>query len=188
MNEPVFTAEDIRQYYYCKRIIFHRYVLRVRVRETYKMKKGREKHNIHYIGNNYDQNSRILKNVYLFSESLGLVGMIDILVVNGDSAEIIELKMGDIGNSRMRDSHKAQLAAQAMLVEEVMGLRVHRISVMDIDTGESREVRLVNYHREMVTSALEEMRWIVLKEIFPDPPENRGKCVDCEYKSICGDL
>jgi len=52
----------------------------------------------------------------------------------------------------------------------------------------SREVRLVNYHREMVTSALEEMRWIVLKEIFPDPPENRGKCVDCEYKSICGDL
>jgi len=152
------------------------------------MKKGRDKHNIHHNNRYNSQGNQVLRNVYLFSEKLGLVAVIDILVVNNSSAEIIELKAGNIGKSRMQDSHKAQLAAQAILVEEVMRLPVRRISVMDIDTGEVREVKLVNYHRNMVFSALEDIRRIVLEEVFPEPPEKRGKCVDCEYRSFCGDL
>ena len=186
MSVPIFSAEDIRQYYYCKRVIYYRYVLRARVRETYKMRKGREKHNIP--SNKIVNNGTVLRNVYLCSEDLGLVAVVDVLVLNGNYAEIIELKAGNVGKRKMLDSHKAQLAAQAILVERVLGLRVKGISVLDATTGECREVKLVNYHREMVLNALDDMRRIVEGEVFPDAPIDRGKCIDCEFRCFCADL
>ena len=185
MSSVFFTAEDIRQYYYCnKRIIYYRYVLNVRTRETYKMRKGREVHEKASISVN---DVEVRYGFYIRSEKLGLVGIIDALIIHGDRVDIVEFKRGSMGRE-MRDSHKAQLAAQAMLVEEELGLRVNKIRVYDPDTGESREVRLVNYHREIVREALEEMRRIVLEEDFPEPPIDKGKCIDCEFRIFCSDF
>ena len=180
----MFSAEDIRQYYYCKRIIYYRYVLRARVRETYKMRKGREIHEKAMIKN---ADGDVKYGVYLISEDLGLVAVIDALIVKDGFADIIEFKFGDL-DRRMRDSHKAQLAAQAILVESLLGLRVRKIIIYNPEKEEKREVRLVNYHREMVREALKDMKRIVIEEDLPEPTEDRGKCIDCEYRVFCGDI
>lgn len=185
---PSFTCEDIRQYYYCKRKIFFRYVLRARVKPTYKMLKGSRKHE-EDIKRGIYANYRVLRNVYLRSERLGLIGVLDLIAIDSsNNAIIVELKYGNIGSRGIRDSHKAQLACQSILVEDVMGLRVRRIEVLDLDTWERRSINVTQFHRNMVTEALNDMRSIVMDEILPDPPENMGKCVDCEYRKFCWDL
>ena len=192
MSSPVFTAEDIRQFYYCKRIIFFRYVLRARVPETYKMQVGRRKHSSEKIDSLLKQFSsrgtRVEKNVYLESEAFGLKAIVDALIIDSGQADIVEVKSGEIGGRKMLDSHKAQLAAQAILVEEKLGLGIRNIVVLNADTGEVKNVKLVEYHRRMVFDALSEMRKIVEEEDLPEPTNNGGKCVDCEYKPFCTDV
>jgi len=178
---PIFTCEDIRQYYYCPRIIYFRYVLRARVEETYKMRRGREKHRQILLGPNIE------RNVYLCSEELGLVGIIDALERREDgSVNIIEIKTGNTP-TKMRDSHKAQLAAQAILVESVLGLKIRKIKVYNPETQRTMEINVVEYHREMARQALERMRQIVLREELPQPTKHRARCVDCEYRVFCED-
>ena len=187
-EDIMFTCEDIRQFYYCKRIIYYRYVLKARVQPTYKMKKGQDKHS-EYVSREDLQGKNLFKGIRLESQELGLRGEIDLVQIDANDAKIIELKHGKVKKRNMFDSHKAQLAAQAMLIEKVMGLKVKSIEVLDIVDNSRNEIRITEYHREMVSKALNEMRKIVLEEIFPDPPENRGKCVDCEYRRFCyGDL
>ncbi len=41
---PFIGTEDIRQYLYCKRKLYFRYVLRAPMTPTYKMEFGKEKH------------------------------------------------------------------------------------------------------------------------------------------------
>jgi len=175
----MFTCEDIRQYYYCPRIIYFRYVLRARVGETYKMSKGGMIHESINLGKN------VVHNVYLCCEDLSLVGIIDgIEYIDENTVDIIEIKAGR-PNRRMRDSHKAQLAAQAMLVERTMNVRVRKIKVYNVTTREFSEVHIVDFHRGMVRHAIEDMTKIVLGEDIPDPTGDKGKCVDCEYRAYC---
>jgi len=178
----IFTCEDIRQYYYCPRKIYFRYVLRVRTPETYKMVRGRRVHE------NFRIDGNVVKDVYLCSEELGIAGIIDLLEFVGDGVvNIIEIKCGGFGR-RMYEDHKVQLAAQAMLVEEVLGLRVHKIKTLNAETGDIREIYITEYHREMVRRALEDMRRIVEREIVPEPTEHRARCVDCECRVFCIDV
>lgn len=176
----VFSCEDIRQFYYCPRIIYFRYVLRARVQQTFKMVRGSEVHRKVSI----DADRR---NIYLISESLGLCGIVDAIRVNDDgSVDVIEIKTGDL-RRRMSDSHKAQLAAQAMLIEEVLGLRIRRIIVFNPETKQSLEINISSYHRDMVVRALDEMRRIVVEELIPSATRG-SRCVDCEYRVYCDDV
>ena len=178
----MFTCEDIRQYYYCPRKIYFRYVLRVRTQETYKMKKGRLIHEKANLGEN------TVKDVYLCSEELGIVGIIDILeFVDNATVNIIEIKTSKF-KGKMYEDHKVQLAAQAMLVENVLGLKVNKIRTLNIETGKYQEVHITEYHREMVRHALEKMKHIVLNEIIPEPTKHRARCIDCECRSFCVDV
>ena len=100
---------------------------------------------------------------------------------------IIEIKSGR-PSRRMRDSHKAQLAAQAMLVERMMNVRVRKIKVYYVETQELDEVHIINYHREMALNAIESMKRIVLNEEMPEPTHDKHKCIDCEYRTYCEDI
>ena len=42
--QPIFGSEDFRQYGYCPRKIYFRWVMRKKFNETAKMEKGRKKH------------------------------------------------------------------------------------------------------------------------------------------------
>ncbi|MHA1808032.1 MAG: hypothetical protein ACXQTM_06470, partial [Methanosarcinales archaeon] len=41
---PVFSVEDVRQFVYCPRIIYFRYVIRGIPRQTVKMRRGSDRH------------------------------------------------------------------------------------------------------------------------------------------------
>jgi len=187
-DDVLFTCEDLRQFYYCKRKIYYRYVLKARAKPTYKMKKGQEKH-LECTSKEVLLDKNLLRNIRLESRDLGLIGEIDLILIDRGNAKIIELKFSKAKKRGMFDDHKAQLTAQAMLIERIMNLRVTSIEVWNIQDNSKNDLRITNYHREMVITALDEMRKIVTEEIFPDPPKNRDKCADCEYRRFCwGDI
>lgn len=176
--KPIFTCEDVRQYYYCPRIIYFRYVLRVKVPTTYKMDYGSKIHEkVRLKGN-------VRRNVYLFSEDLGLSCILDAIEYVDDSTiDIIEIKSGRVFRNII-DSHKAQLAAGAMLIERVLGYRVRKIKVFYVEKEKFATVEVRKFHRDLVLRALDHMREIVTKEIIPNANWS-AKCSECEYKKVC---
>lgn len=186
------TVTDVRQYFYCPRIVYYRLCQPLRRPLTYKMREGKlaqdrtadleEERSLHAYGLAAGERHF---NVSLRSESLGLQGIIDMVIVTGEEAIPVEFKNTTQPPAR---NHLYQLAAYALLVEERWGLRVRRGFVYRMPLKEATEVRMTPALRTGVRGALLAMRQMVAREAQPDPTEHIGRCVDCEYRRFCGDV
>lgn len=192
---PLFTAEDVRQFFYCPRIIYFRYVMRARVRPTLKMERGKEIHREKYRPRSHEREGNVERyyNIYVSSEKFGLACLIDILEVEGEEIRIVEVKTGRIpDDGEISEHQRAQVVAQALLVEEALGRSVKRVGIKYEDKNEGGGkilwVHISDKDRVDVLRALEKMRSIVLMEDIPPPTPFRGRCVDCEYRAYCGDV
>jgi len=174
-----FTAEDVRQYAYCKRIPYFRYVLRARVKPSVKMKRGKEEHS--KIGKRKREGNAYF-NVYLASVWLGLAGFVDYFVYNGEIIPV-EVKFGRGGRVYM--GHYLQLVAQALLLESCFGVEVKRGVIEYVDEGVRREVTITDRSKRRVLEILSNIRKIVEKEEIPSATPNVAKCLDCEFYKVC---
>ncbi len=190
---PMFTAEDVRQFFYCPRVIYFRYVMRVRVRPTVKMDRGKKIHAEKYRPKKYEREGRVERyyNVYLSSERLGLVCLIDMLEVEGDEVRIVEVKTGRVAESgEISEHHRAQVIAQVLVVEDVLGRDVRRVAVKyeGEEGSETVWLEVSEAEKAKVMRALERMREVIVMEDIPEPTPIRGRCVDCEYRVYCSDV
>ena len=127
-------------------------------------------------------------NKRLYSEALGLSGMIDLLLVAPDGQEDVAWPVDYKLATETGPNIRLQLAAYAVLVEECLHKRaeqgyiypipLRRAEVVKIDAGQKRRVR----------EALAQMREIVVTERMPAAVKERGKCVDCEFRRFCNDI
>lgn len=186
------TVTDVRQYFYCPRIVFYRLCQPLRRPLTYKMREGKlaqdrtadlehERSLRAYGLSNGDRHF----NVSLRSETLGLQGIIDMVIVTPEEAIPVEFKNTTQPPAR---NHAYQLAAYALLVEERWGLPVRRGFVYRMPLKEATEVRLTPTHRLTVQRALSAMRRMVAHEEQPGPTERVERCRECEYRCFCGDV
>ncbi|MEM4447719.1 MAG: CRISPR-associated protein Cas4 [Candidatus Jordarchaeales archaeon] len=175
--KALFTVDDVRQYAYCRRKIYFRYVLRVRVKPTVKMERGREEHS------KWKPRGEGYFSVYLSSEGLGLAGLVDYFIYGGGVVVPVEVKFG--GRGRVHASHYLQLVAEALLLEECFGVRVEKGVIEYPDTGVRVEVRVTDGARLRVLRMLEEMREIVEGEVIPPPARRRARCEACEVYKVC---
>ncbi|TXT53664.1 MAG: putative CRISPR-associated protein Cas4 [Candidatus Thorarchaeota archaeon] len=183
---PIFSPEDIRQFVYCKRIIFFRYVVRSIPKISEKMKYGSRKHD--------EWKSRQIRRgeekdrffgMYYNNEGLGLFGLLDAIDFDGKKATPVEYKTGKGYVKEAPLHHKAQAMAECLLVESIRNVIVENAllvyksskSKISLDYGEAE--------REWILNVLEEMRKVVVEEIIPPPTDKYGKCVDCEYFPFC---
>jgi len=187
--KPIFTAEDIRQYFYCPRIIYFRYVLRARVSETVKMRKGREIHKEKYRSKKIEIDGEKQKyfNVYLLSEEYGLAALIDLLIYDGENIDVVEIKSKKTGNFKFLKHHKMQLVAQAVLAEKELRKNVRKIGVLYDDVDKITWFEINDSDKLEIFETLKKINEIVIYENIPNPAKNTAKCVDCEYKYLCED-
>ena len=183
---PTFTPEDIRQYDYCPRIIYHRYVLRLRRNRTYKMKLGTEHHEEWrekqiQRGTDCDRYFEI----YLANPNVGLIGLLDAIDYDGKHATPIELKTGRPPIEGIYSHHKIQVLAQCFLVESCLkaevsgGIVYYEASGQEISTPYSENERI------LIAETLKQMREIVSLEVVPERPPKPTKCIDCEFAPFC---
>ena len=185
------TVTDVRQFTYCPRIPYYRYTLPLERPVTAKMDLGKEEHE----STSAKEARRTLKaygikegerrfGVSLYSESLGLRGKIDMVILTPREVIPVEYKMA----AGVGLHHKYQLAAYAMLVEHALGGTVNRAFAYLTPAKEAREVPITPAMRAEVKKTLERLRASMRDERLPRPTPHRKRCVACEYRRFCGDV
>lgn len=188
LNEnTIIGTEEIRQFSYCKRILFFRHIIHAPMWISYKMEFGTEKHEHFqkYFKNLDEECIQKYYNVYLSDPDIGLVGLIDYFEFNGSEAYPVEIKTGKVPPEGIENSHKNQIIAQAILIEKNFDFLVKKAKIYYI---ESEKVVNHSIHIEdklNVLKMISEIRQMLIKEKIPEPTKDIGKCKDCECKNYC---
>ena len=181
----IFTAEDIRQYAYCKRKPYFRYVLRKGFKPSVKMVRGDRIHQETCRAKRVERNGEISRyyNVYLRSETLGLAAVIDYFEYDGKEIILVDVKTGS--SKEIHLGYYLQMAAYALLVEVCLDVPIRRVLIRYEDEKVERELEFGVAAKLAVLRALREMREMVETEVIPPPARNPRKCTDCEAWRIC---
>ena len=187
----VITPADLRQFEYCARILFFERCTPVKRRETRMMQYGREAHDVE----NALERERSLQryglhtgerhfNVRLFSETLQLNGIADLIVYSDGNAYPIEFKH-TTGEPNL--GHQMQLCAYGLLIENLQGIPSPRGYWHSTRTKETIEIDFKPALRRRTSRAVEEINDFIRSERCPPPTAQLGKCLECELLNFCGD-
>lgn len=186
------TVSDIKQFFYCQRIVYYRYCMPLPHKTTEKMRVGKDEHEIISLL----EKRRSLRryglsegkrhfDVYLSSDRLELSGILDLLIITPNGYFPVEYKYT---SHRISENQKCQLAAYAMLVEDAYKVKVERGFIYRVEQKDIKEVRIDRILRTKVESALGQIRGMIASEILPEPTKVRARCFDCEYRKYCRDI
>lgn len=118
----------------------------------------------------------------LWSEHLGLIGKADLVEFHQDGRVFpVEYKHG-----RRRGKHhdEVQLAAQALCLEEMLGLKIERGAIYHASSRRRREVAITPELRKQVELTIYEIRNMMERGQLP-PPANDSRCRECSLIEIC---
>lgn len=186
-DKPFIGTEEIRQFSYCKRILFFRHIIHAPMKQTYKMEFGAKKHEkLQKMANRSKEDyAQKYYNVYLTDPQLGLVGLIDYFEFDGKEAYPVEIKSGNIPPEGIDNPHKYQVTAQAILIEKNFNFLVKKVRVYY-----SKHNKIVDYpigveEKLKVMKIIDEINKLLASEKMPEPTKDKGKCIDCECRNYC---
>lgn len=188
-----FKVSDVKQWFYCRRVVYFTYCMPVAKKATYKMRFGKEIHQIvadlekrRTLGRYRIEQGRRLFHVSVESDNLGMNGIIDMVVDTSKEVIPIEFK-NTLYRGRIEANHRNQLAAYVCLLEDQFQKPVRKGYVYFVPGDKVVLVRFNDKIKQEIKEAVTAMRRMVEAGIFPEPPSNHHKCPDCEYLRYCGD-
>ena len=117
----------------------------------------------------------------IWSKRLNLVGKADLVEFHGNVPYPVEYKSG-----RHRAGHheNVQLCAQAICLEEMLGVKVEKVAIFWHASRERNEVVFTDAMRVAVEQTAVAVRKM-MDERFVPPPVNDKRCKDCSLKESC---
>lgn len=184
---------DIKQYFYCPRIIYFTYVCPVDKKVTAKMEYGREAHleldrlekRRTFRRYNFKE-ARRLFHTNLYSPRLMLEGRLDMHIIAG--GEVFPVEFKNSLSSGVYLSHKYQLVAYAMLLEDKYNKPVRYGFLYFAPFEKAIPVEITPNARLHVKQTMGKIRDIASQEIMPPRTLKYKRCIDCEYRNYCGDV
>lgn len=130
-----------------------------------------------------------LRSLRLESESLGLIGVVDIVEGGPDGAEIIDYKRGSArrdgeGERVAKEPDALQVAAHAMLLRE-HGVNAVRGAIYYAADKRRVPVELTEELFEKVRKAIADAKQIASSGKCPPPLKNDARCLYCSAYPIC---
>jgi CRISPR-associated exonuclease Cas4 len=190
-TDATLRISDLKQWTYCPRVYYYHQCLPDIRPETDSMRAGidagraeenrEERRSLRPYGL---QDGERRFNVALRSDTLGLRGELDMLIVTSDEAIPVDYKLSD----KTGVHFKLQLAAYGLLVEAALGLPVRRGFLYLIPSRKAQSVRFDARTRRLVELALAGMRQVNLRETMPPPSAQLARCVSCEFRRFCNDV
>lgn len=189
---PLLSVNDLKQFFYCPRIVYYHWVMPVRPPSTFLMQRGhRQEERFEHL-----EPRRVLSRygfqeaarhfgLEITDESLGLIGKVDLILEEPARIAVVEFKATA---SRLADNWKLQLCAYGLLAEQHFQRPCPVGFVMLNDNEELVEVALDTTLRGQTLSIWKQAYGIVTTQQFPDPTPVRARCVQCEYRNFCGDV
>lgn len=123
---------------------------------------------------------RVLRGVPLWSDHLKLRGKADLIELRPEGPYPVEYKVG------RRVSHHAelQLCAQALCLEEMMGVTVKRGAVFHHAARRRYEIAFGNALRDQTINAIAAVRRMMRTQRLPPAP-NDARCPNCSLINAC---
>ncbi len=130
-----------------------------------------------------------LRSLRLESESLGLIGVVDIVEGGPDGAEIIDYKRGSArrgaeGEREAKEPDAMQVAAHALLLRE-HGVNAVRGAIYYAADKRRVPVEFSEELFEKVRNAITEARNVAASGKCPPPLRNDARCLYCSAYPIC---
>ncbi len=194
MNELI-RLTDLKNWAYCERVVFYHRVMPEAAPMTSKMRSGLQAQELveglelrRTLERYGFDGARKVFGSWLSSESLGLTGRVDLMLIKEDGSEaaIVDYKLtsGEPG-----DNHRMQLHGYAMLVERANpGVRVSRAFLYRIPDDRVFAIPIEEEWRKRVAGAVNGIREMVREQALPVATTVRGRCEDCEFANYCGDV
>jgi CRISPR-associated exonuclease Cas4 len=191
----LFQVSELKQWEYCPRVFyFIRCLPRIRP-TTYLMEEGtragedtaglEERRSLRAYGL---QSGTREFNVRVESAVLGLRGILDMIIWQGEgkarTAMPVDFKLSD----KVGSHFALQVAAYALLVEEVFDVRVPQGYLYLIPKRSAEVVALNNRILNKTRKTIEKMHEVVNREFMPAPTAQIRKCIGCEFRRFCNDV
>ena len=127
-----------------------------------------------------ERGRQVLRAIPLWSENLGLSGRADAVEIDDGVVRPIEYKSGvPHGNAA-----NMQLCAQALCLEEMLGVAVEEGSVWYGGQNRRVPVEFTADLRRQVTEVVKAIRHQLLESALPDAP-NDERCAECQLLEHC---
>lgn len=201
MEEPFhLRVSELRQYWFCPRLLYYFYCLPDVRPVTYKMEEGLEEHReevareqrrgLSFYGlADVEERARKRFDVLVESERLRLRGRLDAVIEveeeGGIRAYPVEYKAT---RREPGPQYRLQLAAYAVLLEEQEGCRISEGFFVLLPLRKVLRVRLDRAAKARAVAAVLDMHRIVLEEKLPAAPKSTARCSTCEFRRFCNDV
>lgn len=136
---------------------------------------------------------KIISEQYFKSEKLNISGIIDVLEVHDapskESEKLyvpVELKTGKFPQKGMWDTHRVQLGAYLLMLED-QGKNVSEGVLRYRGSDERRILVMDSMLREEVIDVVSGAKKVLESLEPPDYTDNKNKCAKCSFKDICYD-
>ena len=194
-SQPPLPVRRLHNFIYCPRLFYFQWVENI-FQENADTVAGSQVHR------NVDAPSRLndpkelglpegakLRSLRLESETLGLIGVVDIVEGGPDGAEIIDYKRGSArrnseGEREAKEPDALQVAAHALLLRE-QGVNAVRGAIYYAADKRRVPVEFTDALFEKVRKAIEEAKQIARSGHCPPPLKNDARCLYCSAYPIC---
>lgn len=181
MVEPMVPLRALEHHAYCKRKAAIIHVDGVWRDNEHTVRGVRGHRRVDHGASRTERGRMVLRGVELWSETLGLVGRADAVEILPDgSVEPVEYKHG-IRHGR---NAEIQLCAQALCLEEMLGVEIRRGHVWYAGLRRRQAVDLDEELRQVTLGAIDEIRTALRADRLPEAP-NDARCRECQLRSYC---
>lgn len=187
------TVSDVRQYFYCPRIVYWTYVQPVEKPTWYKMERGKASHTEELrkearraLTRYGFREGRREFDVWLTSEALGLSGRVDLIVWDetGGVARLYPVEFKHTWHDP--GLHwRYQLLCYAVLLEERYAIPVPRGFFYLVPRRHLVPVEFTATARLHLRRVLSAIRRMLAEQRIPPLTRRIERCRDCEYRNYC---
>ena len=128
---------------------------------------------------------KIISELRVESDELKLKGIIDKVHVYDNEYVPFELKTGRTPSDGVWPSHRIQIAAYSLLLQEKFNKQVKGGFVVYLDTKEKRHIAINPFMKQEIRQLVDEVIALLESKELPDFCNNENKCKKCGLKQTC---
>ena len=170
----------LEHYSYCPRQCALIHVEQTYEENLYTMRGALAHGRVHSGDDTPSRGVQVVRAIPLWSERLGLRGQADLVEMRPEGPYPVEYKVG----SRHGTHPDLQLCAQALCLEEMLGVPVPKGAIYYHAVRRRHEVLLDEELRERTVAAIRDVRAMLRAQELPDAP-NDARCPNCSLIRSC---
>jgi CRISPR-associated exonuclease Cas4 len=179
-QEPVMISA-LNHYLYCPRRCALIHLEQFFQENVYTMR-GKEVHERADEASSYlEAGVRVERALPIWSKRLNLVGKADVVEFHGDVPYPVEYKSG---RHKEFQNDFLQLCAQAVCLEEMLGVKIEKGALYWHGSRERKEIQLTASLKEQVEKIAEEVHRMIFEKRIPHPV-NDERCRECSLREAC---